>query len=202
MPLTASDIPGIPKAPLIAVGSRNQPKLEAARLVFLPIWPEATIVAAPVPSGVGDQPWTDEEAAIGAVNRARGALLAAGADIGVGLEGGVEEGPGGLLYLSGWGAVVTADGRLGVGGGARTLLPPELAEMLRSGVELGPAIDSWLGRQDVRHQEGTVGVLTGGHLSRAASFANLLLHALAPVFHPEWYGKMKFPSADDLTYTA
>ena len=193
MPLTADDIPGIPKAPVIAVGSRNQPKLEAARMVFLPIWPEAEIIAAPVPSGVSDQPWGDEEAARGAINRARAALAATAADIGVGLEGGVEEGPGGLLYLSGWGAIATADGRLGIGGGGRTLLPPDLAEMLRSGVELGPAIDVWLHRQGVRHEEGTVGVLTGGYLVRAASFANLLYHALAPILHPDWYTSLRFP---------
>jgi non-canonical (house-cleaning) NTP pyrophosphatase len=135
----------------------------------------------------------------GAINRARSALAAAGADIGVGLEGGVEEGPSGLLLLSGWGAVATADGRLGVGGGARTPMPPELAAMLRSGMELGPAIDLWLGRKGVRHEEGTVGVLTGGHLSRAASFANLLFHALAPILHPAWYAEMKFSDSDDLS---
>jgi len=199
MPLTAQDIPGIPLRPRIAVGSRNQPKLEAARMVFLPIWPEATIIAAPAPSGVADQPWSAEEALRGAIHRARTALHVAIADIGVGLEGGVEEGPGGLLYLSGWGAVATAAGRLGVGGGGRTLLPPELADMLRSGVELGPAIDHWLGRKGVRHEEGTVGVLTGGHLSRAASFANLLLHALAPIFHADWYAMVDFPNGADLT---
>ncbi len=199
MPLTAARIPGIPDAPLIAVGSRNAPKLEAARLVFRPIWPEAEIIAAPVPSGVADQPWGATEAMQGAIHRARAALLAARADIGVGLEGGVEEGPAGLLFLSGWGAVATAEGRLGVGGGGRTLLPPALANTLRAGVELGPAIDAWLGREGIRHEEGTVGVLTGGYLGRAASFANLLLHALAPVLHPDWYADIRFWDNADLT---
>lgn len=199
MPATAEAFPGIPLAPRIAVGSRNLPKLEATRLVFLPIWPEAEIIAAPVPSGVSDQPWSAEEAMLGAMNRAQRALQAANADIGVGLEGGVEEGPGGLLFLSGWGAVAIADGRLGIGGGGRTLLPPELADALRSGVELGPAIDAWLGRNGIRHAEGTVGVLTGGHLSRAASFANLLTHALAPILHHSWYRDLKLPHSSDLT---
>lgn len=199
MPLTAAQIPGIPAAPLIAVGSRNAPKLEATRLVFLPIWPEAEIIAVPVPSGVADQPWRATEALQGAINRARAALQAGGADIGVGLEGGVEEGPGNLLFLSGWGAIATADGRLGVGGGGRTLLPPALADRLRSGEELGVAVDDWLARQGVRHQEGTVGVLTGGYLNRAASFANLLLHALAPVLHPYWYADVRFWDNADLT---
>jgi len=199
MPLTAARIPDIPVAPLIAVGSGNAPKLEATRLVFLPIWPRAEIVAVPVPSGVADQPRSAAEAMQGAINRARSALQIAGADIGVGLEGDVEDGPGDLLFLSGWGAVATADGRLGVGGGGRTLLPPSLADTLRAGVELGPAIDAWLGREGVRHEEGTVGVLTGGYLCRSASFANLLLHALAPVLHPVWYADVRFWDNDDLT---
>ena len=200
MPLTAKDIPFIPERPLVAVGSLNKPKIEAARMVFLPIWPGASIVPTPAPSGVSDQPWSADEALNGAVNRALGALRSVRADIGVGLEGGVEEGPGGLLYLSGWGAVATADGRLGIGGGARTPLPPALANMLYAGVELGPAIDDWLDRQGVRHKEGTVGVPTGGHLTRSASFANLLLHAMAPIFHPDWYADSEFFTFDiDLT---
>jgi inosine/xanthosine triphosphatase len=177
----------IPQNPLIAVGSQNAPKIEATRLALLPIWPEATVVGVSVESGVRAQPWGMEEAIRGALNRARFALDAANADLGVGLEGSVEEGPGGMLLLTGWSAIVTADGRWGIGGGARTPLPPELAEMLRSGMELGPAIDQWLGRQGIRHAEGTVGVLTSGRLTRAESFANTLIHALASICHPEWY---------------
>ncbi len=177
----------IPRQPKIAVGSKNEPKIEATRLALLPIWPEATIVAVSVPSGVPDQPWGITAAIQGALNRAKAAMRLTGADLGVGLEGSVEEGPGDILLLTGWSAIVTADGRWGIGGGARTLLPPDLADMLRSGAELGPAIDQWLGRQGIRHQEGTVGVLTDGRLTRAESFANTLIHALAPILHPEWY---------------
>jgi inosine/xanthosine triphosphatase len=198
-PFTADDIPGIPRAPKVAVGTKNEPKLAAVRQVFLPIWPEAVIMAAPVPSGVSDQPWSAEEAMQGAINRAKGALAVTQADFGVGLEGGVEEGPGGLLLLSGWGAVITAEGRLGIGGGARTPLPAELANMLRSGIELGPAIDAWLGRQGIGHHEGTVGILTGGHLLRSDSFANLLLHAMAPIFHPAWYPSEELDDSSNLT---
>ena len=191
MNITAKDLPAWPDAPRIAVGSANAPKLEATRLVFLAIWPRAHIFPFPVPSGVSDQPWGAEETMQGAINRAQAAQRGAGADIGVGLEGGVEEGPNGLLFLSGWSALALADGRVSVGGGARTLLPPALAESLRAGVELGPAIDAWLQREGVRHAEGTVGVLTGGHLSRAESFANLLRHALPILFHPSWYAGME-----------
>ena len=190
----------IPSQPLIAVGSLNKPKLEATRLALLPVWPEATIVPVDVPSGVDDQPWGAEATIRGALNRARRALEALNADIGVGLEGGVEEGPGDILLLTGWSAIVTADGRWGIGGGGRTPMPPELAAMLRSGMELGPAIDQWLGRQGVRHQEGTVGVLTDGRLTRAESFANTLIHALASILHPDWYTSWQgFPESDFLS---
>lgn len=172
---------------IIAVGSANQPKLEATRLALLPIWPQARILSHPVPSGVADQPWGMEEAIRGAWNRAYRAQQETGADLGVGLEGSVEEGPGGILLLTGWSAIVTEEGRWGIGGGARTPMPPALADMVRSGMELGPAVDQWLGRQGIRHQEGTVGVLTGGRITRAQSFANTLTHALAAILHPEWY---------------
>ena len=190
----------IPSKPLIAVGSLNRPKLEATRLALLPLWPEARIVPVDAPSGVDDQPWGAEAAIRGALNRARAAREALNADLGVGLEGSVEEGPAGIVLLTGWSAIVTADGRWGIGGGARTPLPPELAAMLRAGMELGPAIDAWLGREGVRHQEGTVGVLTHGRLTRAQSFANTLIHALAPILHPEWYSPEKgFPDPSALT---
>ena len=186
--ITHQDIPGVPEKPMIVVGSQNKPKIEATKQVFLAIWPEATIISVAAPSGVPEQPWGSEETMRGAIHRSRTALAAVpGADIGVGLEGGVEQGPGEILFLSGWAAVALTNGRLGVGGGGRTPIPPELADMLLSGLELGPAIDKWLGRKGIRHAEGTIGVLTGGHLTRTASFANLLQHALAPILHPGWY---------------
>lgn len=190
----------IPSAPLIAVGSLNKPKLEATRLALLPVWPEATVIPVAVSSGVDEQPWGMEAAIQGALNRARQALEITNADLGVGLEGSVEEGPAGILLLTGWSAIVTAEGRWGIGGGARTPLPTELAEKLRAGMELGPAIDQWLGRQGIRHQEGTVGVLTDGRLSRAESFANTLIHALASILHPEWYSDwQRFPDLKAFT---
>ncbi len=192
MLLTAKDISGIPERPRIAVGARNRPKLEAARQAFYSIWPEAEILATPAHSGVREQLWSAGEALQGALNRARTALDTTCSDVGVGLEGEVEQGPGDLLFLSGWGVIVTADGRLGVGGGARTPLPPALAVMLRAGVELAPAVDTWLSRTGTRHQEGAVGVLTGGHLTRASSFANILLHAIAAIWHPSWYPNLEF----------
>ena len=54
-----------------------------------------------MPSGVPDQPWGHEETRKGAIQRARGALLAeTGADYAVGIEGGVVKAGDGLRSVA------------------------------------------------------------------------------------------------------
>src|SRR3990172_5269683 len=53
-----------------------------------------------------------------------------GADLGIGIEDGIEETPHGT-FLGGWAAVVDRSGRVGLGGGMRIALPPEVAELAR-----------------------------------------------------------------------
>lgn len=178
--------PSPPPAFVAAVGSTNTPKIAAVRSVILTRWPGASIVPVAVASDVSEQPWGAEETAAGARHRAVAAQKQIGADLGVGLEGGVEEGPGGL-YVCGWAAIVTVDGRWGLASSGRALLPPELALELRSGVELGVAIDRWAGRHGVRHDVGTIGILTDGLIQRHEAFAEAIKLAMASVFHPEWY---------------
>lgn len=45
-----------------------------------------------------------------------------------------------------------------------------------------------VGRQGVKHDEGAVGVLTGGLLSRRQTFAVAVSYALAPFVAPDLYG--------------
>ena len=174
---------------LVAVGSVNAPKIKAVESVFQTRWPHCQVSAAPTPSGVPDQPWGDRETARGALQRAQRVLALLDADVGVGLEGGVAEGPGGL-YLCGWVALATARGQMGLAATGRALLPHELAGLLRSGVELGVAIEQWSGRQGIRHDVGTVGILTAGLLQRDEAFAQGVKLALAALLHPEWYPQL------------
>jgi non-canonical (house-cleaning) NTP pyrophosphatase len=76
----------------IAIGSTNPVKCSATRAVLTPLFPDAEYVCRDVPSGVSVQPWGDVETRTGALNRARAALEQTGADLAVGLEGGVQEG--------------------------------------------------------------------------------------------------------------
>ncbi len=178
----------LPDIHLVAVGSTNPVKVAAARRVIGYFWPDAEVVAINVPSGVSATPWGIEETVAGARQRAIRARAALDADLGVGLEGGVEEVPeAGGIFLSGWAAVATPNGHVYVGSGGRAPLPPSLVAAVRRGEELGPAMDRLSGEENVKHTVGSVGVLTRGFVRRESQFAVALAYALVPLLHPEWW---------------
>ncbi|KON91054.1 NTPase [Rossellomorea marisflavi] len=150
------------------VGTTNPAKVSAIQKA---IGPEAVIHPVEAESGVSAQPFSDEETIRGAVNRARSSIGTFHA--GIGLEGGVVDTTSGL-YLCNWGALVDADGREFVAGGARILLPEEIAYNLRGGGELGPLMDAYTKREGVRHREGAVGVFTNGLVTREAMFIHVV----------------------------
>lgn len=129
-------------------------------------------------------PMSDKECLIGAQNRARASLKATGADMGIGLEGGVNSGPVGLMLL-GWVAVIDTNGRQGVGSTARIPLPEQMAERVRDGHELGDVIDAILGEKNIKRRGGTVGALTSGLVLRQEAFAMAVAYALSPFLAPD-----------------
>ncbi|MCA9978609.1 MAG: DUF84 family protein, partial [Anaerolineales bacterium] len=92
----------------------------------------------------------------GARNRAQAARQAAAADLGVGLEGGVNPEPFGLA-LHGWVVITDGNGREGIGGGARLPLPEAIAQRVRNGEELGDVMDDVLDDHNVKQKGGAVG---------------------------------------------
>lgn len=163
----------------IAVGSRNPAKLEAVRQAILPLWPQAQIEGVAVPSGVPAMPMSDGQCLAGARNRAREALRRMDAELGVGLEGGVNHDEAGLM-LVGWVAVIDALGREGIGGTARLPLPASIARRVLSGEELGPVMDDLLDETKSNYGGGAVGALTDGLVLRAEAFAMAVTYALSP----------------------
>ncbi len=163
----------------IAVGSKNPVKLAAAQAILSRAFPAIDWVAVTVSSGVSEQPWGDDETRRGAENRARAAQHAGAADFGVGLEGGVKETPCGVMTCA-WCAIVDARGRVGFGGGLNMLLPPAVADALRQGGELGPAMDALSRMRNTKHRQGAIGILTGGLSSRQAAYEQLVAMAAAP----------------------
>ena len=155
----------------IALGTKNPAKIKAGELAGREL--SAELVSINVSSGVSEQPFSDEETIEGALNRARNAMKEANAEFGLGLEGGVVKTSYGL-FICNWGALVTKDGESFVSGGARVKLPEKIAEELYSGRELGPVMDEYTKRQDIRKSEGAVGVFTNGRITRDRMFEHII----------------------------
>lgn len=155
----------------VAVGSKNPAKINAVKGAFMEYPYE--IVTIDAESGVSDQPMSDEETIKGAVNRAIQAAERAEADIGIGLEGGVQQTPYGLM-LCNWGALAVKGMEPIVAGGARIPLPEEVASQLLMGAELGPVMDEYAKKQNVRKNEGAVGIFTNGQINRSEMFTHVM----------------------------
>ncbi|WP_249872042.1 DUF84 family protein [Oceanobacillus saliphilus] len=153
----------------IVVGSKNPTKIEAVKDIF----PEAEVTSLEVESGVRPQPFSDEETKQGAINRAMDCMKSEENAIGIGLEGGVMY-VGQPLYLCNWGALVTPDGHIFTGSGARIVLPAEIEEGLKDGKELGDLMDGYAKKQEVRKNEGAIGIFTNDLVSRQEMFSHVV----------------------------
>lgn len=155
----------------VAVGSKNPAKINAVKEAFKAYPFE--IISVDAPSGVSDQPMTDEETIKGAINRAIQAAELSEAGIGVGLEGGVQQTPYGLM-LCNWGALAVKGMQPIIAGGARIPLPDEISQQLLNGAELGPVMDQYAQKKNVRKNEGAVGIFTNGQINRSEMFTHVM----------------------------
>ncbi len=170
----------------IAIGSTNPVKCNASQRVLSALYPNADFVPISVESNVRDMPIGDEETRRGAFNRATAAMHATQAEIGIGLEGGVQETEFGMMTCA-WCAIVDLEGRIGIGGSSCIRLPDTVAELIRSGLELGAAMDQLTGQHNTKQAEGAIGILTNGLSSRQEAYEALIRMALAPFLRPAWY---------------
>ena len=171
----------------VAVGSRNPVKLAAVRAVLERVQPALQLVSIEVASGVPDQPLGDEETQRGARNRALLALELTGAELAVGLEGGVVELPDGRMRSCAWAVVVDRDGREGMGGSLSMPLPDAVSARIRAGEELGHAMDAIANAVGTKHGRGAVGILTAGLIDRQRAYEPMVAYALAPWLAPAFF---------------
>jgi inosine/xanthosine triphosphatase len=155
----------------VIIGSTNPAKVAAVKNAFTYTYSE--YISLDISSGVSDQPFSDDETIKGAVNRAVGALQQGNGDIGVGLEGGVQETEMGLMICN-WGALASNSMEPIIAGGARFLLPDVIAVRLRAGEELGPVMDDYAKKSNVRKNEGAVGIFTNNLMNRAEMFSHIM----------------------------
>ncbi|WP_062109723.1 DUF84 family protein [Bacillus niameyensis] len=157
----------------IAVGSKNQAKLKAVETVVQMAGRKAEIIPVDAPSNVSGMPFSDEETMQGAINRAEYCVQHEDVHFGIGLEGGVTETSSGLFLIN-WGALAEKGKETIVAGGARIKLPEEIAVRLRAGEELGPVMDDYCQQENIRHNEGAIGVFTDGLVNRADMFTHIM----------------------------
>jgi inosine/xanthosine triphosphatase len=172
----------------IVVASANPVKLQATLHGFQRMFPgeQFQLQTVAVPSGVDDQPGSDEETLRGATNRAANAAAALPeADYWAGIEGGVEE-RGSEMAGYAW-IVVCAQGLTGKGRTGTFFLPRRVAELVRQGLELGDADDVVFGRSNSKQENGAVGLLTGNVIDRAELYEQAIVLALIPFRNPELY---------------
>lgn len=177
----------------VVVASSNPVKVHSAEGGFRRMFPklELRFETVSVPSGVSDQPLSDEETRRGAENRARAAESERpGADFWVGMEGGLDGDPAAGLFAFAW-VVVRGGGRrerrLGFSRTATFQLPEAVAELVRQGKELGEADDLVFGRTDSKHGSGAVGLLTGNAIDRAQLYEPAVILALVPFCNLELF---------------
>lgn len=153
------------------IGTKNPAKVSAVKEALMHLQVEFQEIE--VDSGVREQPFSDDETIQGAINRATEALRVGQGDIGIGLEGGVQESEHGLL-LCNWGALAQTGYPPIIAGGARILLPEEIAIKLRAGEVLGPVMDEFANQKNVGKSEGAVGIFTNGQVKRKDMFTHIV----------------------------
>lgn len=153
----------------VVVGSTNRVKVEAVQTILEPL--EHEVIGIDAPSGVSKQPFSDQETLEGALNRAT--EIQSFGDISIGLEAGVEE-LNNVFYLVNWGVLKTQEGIIFTAGGTRLPLPESLVKPLKEGKELGEVIDTYAKRENVRSNEGAIGILTSDFFNRKENFMHIV----------------------------
>lgn len=173
---------------ILVLASTNPVKIQALRLGFTQMFPGETIeiLTTSVPSGVSDQPLSDQETLQGAANRARNAArLVPQADYWIGIEGGIEDQNEQMAAFA-W-VVVYTPKLIGKGRSGTFFLPPTVADLIRQGKELGEADDIVFSKQNSKQANGAIGILTGDVVDRTQLYAHAVILALVPFKNPELY---------------
>ncbi|MCE7994952.1 MAG: inosine/xanthosine triphosphatase [Roseivirga sp.] len=172
----------------VIIASKNPVKIQCVKQAFEKVFPQQDFhfTGISVPSGVSEQPMTDEETYAGARNRAINASKAQPeADFWAGVEGGIQKN-GSEMEAFAWVVVMSSD----KSGKARTAsfqLPPAVVELIDQGMELGHADDVVFKRDNSKQKNGAVGILTNDLIDRVSYYEPAVILALIPFLNEGLY---------------
>jgi non-canonical (house-cleaning) NTP pyrophosphatase len=91
------------------------------------------------------------------------------------------------MWAYAWVVIVDTCAVIGKGQTGRFLLPEGVAQLVRSGLELGEADDRFFGRENSKQKEGAIGLLSAGKLDRLQLYQQGVTLALLRFVQPEFY---------------
>ena len=172
---------------LVHVGTDNPVKSRAVRHVFEDLFDRVRVRPVVVSTGVPEQP-VDQQAPVGAMNRARAALQEA--DFGVGIEAGLMWDPSVGDYLDvQYCAVVDRSGRVTLGHGPGFEYPPGVVERVKAGKTVSEAMAEITGIRAIGSKYGAIGYLTERRMDRDALTEAAVLMAMVPRIRRDLYAR-------------
>lgn len=176
----------------IAVASLNPVKINTVESGFKKVFPKKRILVTGTSirtsrlSKVGDQPTTDQQTFMGAINRVRAvACLSPKADFWVGIEGGVDTIDQHMVTFA-W-VVIQSLNKVGKARTGTFFLPAKVAELVKQGYELGDADDIVFGKTNSKQANGAVGLLTHDIITRTSFYESAVILALIPFLNPKLF---------------
>ncbi len=137
----------------IIIASKSPVKIEAVKIGFKKVFPDSKFIYEniSVPSGVSDQPKTNEETFQGALNRCKNAFdKLNNGDYWIGIEGGIQKRNRETEAFA-WVYIKTRT-KIGKARTASFFLPEKISKLIEQGIELGEADDIVFGLKDSKKQ--------------------------------------------------
>lgn len=168
----------------VIITSLNPAKISAVSNAFVECFPdqEFEFIGVKVASDVRDQPMSDEETRLGALNRIKNAKQQyPNGKYYVGVEAGIE---GNATFA--W-MVIENDTKRGESRSASLTLPETVLSKINEDNELGDVMDEVFNTSNIKQKGGAIGLLTQQRLSRSSVYQQALILALIPFQNPKLY---------------
>ncbi|MCF4173965.1 inosine/xanthosine triphosphatase [Vibrio sp. McD22-P3] len=168
----------------VVIASLNPAKINAVKSAFESAFPNQkfTFEGVNVPSGVAEQPMSNDETHLGAKTRVHNAKKTVkDGDFYVGIEAGLD-GHSTFAWM-----IIETETQTGESRSASLMLPPAVVDQLSPSVELGDVMDKTFGTDNIKQKGGAIGLLTQHQLTRSSVYHQALILALIPFTNPEHF---------------